>query len=313
MSKKKIAVFGGGGFIGSTICDRLLEDGHYIRVFERPRINPYRTFSKDERIEWVAGDFSCAHDIESFIEGVDVVMHLVSSTLPRGSNEDVVFDVQSNLISSLHLLNAMVAQKIKKIIFISSGGTVYGNPIYIPLDEEHPTNPTVSYGITKLAIEKYLLLFQGLHGIKASILRVANPYGERQRIETAQGAVGVFLSNALRHQPIEIWGDGSVIRDYVYVGDVADAFSKAVNYEGTKSVFNIGSGSGKSLNEIINAMREILGLEFEVIYQPARAFDVPVSILNSSLALKELGWSTQVNFNDGIKQTASWMADRLNP
>ena len=310
--KKKIAIFGGGGFLGSTICDRLPDDGHQIKIFERPRVEPYRAFSQDEVVEWVTGDFSSTHDIESFIDGVDVVLHLVSSTLPRGSNEDVVFDVQSNLISSLHLLNAMVAKEIKKIIFISSGGTVYGHPIYTPLDEEHPTNPTVSYGITKLAIEKYLLLFQSLHGIKATILRVANPYGERQRIETAQGAVGVFLSKALRHQPIEIWGDGSVIRDYVYVGDVADAFAKAVNYDGTKSLFNIGSGSGKSLNEIIGTMRETLGLKFEVSYQPSRVFDVPVSILNNSLALKELGWSPQVNFNDGIKKTASWMASRMN-
>jgi UDP-glucose 4-epimerase len=238
-------------------------------------------------------------------------MHLVSSTLPRGSNEDVVFDVQSNLISSLHLLNAMVTKGIRKIIFISSGGTVYGNPIYTPLDEGHPTNPTVSYGITKLAIEKYLLLFQSLHGIKATILRVANPYGERQRIETAQGAIGVFLSKALRHQDIEIWGDGSVIRDYVYVGDVADAFAKAVNYDGACSVFNIGSGVGKSLNEIIGVMRETLGLQFEVNYHPSRAFDVPVSILNNSLAQRELGWAPQVTFNEGIKQTASWMANRI--
>ena len=308
MKKKKIAVFGGGGFIGSTICDRLLMDGHQIKVFERPRIDPYRTFSEGEIVEWVAGDFSSQHDIEAFIDGVDLVIHLVSSTLPRGSNEDVVFDVQSNVISTLHLLNSMVAKSIKKIIFISSGGTVYGNPLYTPVDEAHQTNPTVSYGITKLAIEKYLLLYQGLYGIKANILRVANPYGERQRIETAQGAVGVFLSKALRHEPIEIWGDGNVVRDYVYVGDVADAFSKAVDYDGIHSVFNIGSGSGKSLNELIGEIKETLGFNFDVRYLPSRSFDVPVSVLNNSLAHKELGWTPKVEFHEGIKKTAHWMS-----
>ena len=309
---KKIAILGGGGFIGSAICDRLLVDGHHLKVFERPRVAPYRVFSINEKVEWVTGDFSSAHDIESFVDGVDVVLHLISSTLPRGSNEDVVFDVQSNIVSSLNLLNAMVVKKVKKIIFISSGGTIYGNPEYVPLDENHPTNPTVSYGITKLAIEKYLLLFQGLYDIKSIILRVANPYGERQRSETAQGAIGVFLSKILRREPIEIWGDGSIIRDYVYVGDVADAFAKAVIYDGEKSVFNIGSGTGKSLNEVVASAKEIIGCDIEVKYLPPRSFDVPVSILNNSLALQELGWAPKVEFYDGVKKTAAWMSSDLN-
>jgi UDP-glucose 4-epimerase len=308
----KIAIFGGGGFIGSAICDRLLADGHHLKVFERPRIAPYKVFSIGEKVEWVTGDFSSAHDIESFLDGVDVVLHLISSTLPRGSDEDVIYDVQTNIVSSLNLLNAMVVKKVRKIIFISSGGTVYGNPIYVPLDENHPTNPTVSYGITKLTIEKYLLLFQGLYGIKSIILRVANPYGERQRSETAQGAVGVFLGRALRREPIEIWGDGGVIRDYIYVGDVADAFAKAVNYDGKMSVFNIGSGTGKSLNEVLAAAKEIIDCNIDVKYLPPRSFDVPVSILNNSLALKELGWSPKVDFYDGVKKTAAWMSSDLN-
>jgi UDP-glucose 4-epimerase len=311
LNKKKIAVFGGGGFLGSNICDRLLSDGHQVKIFERPRIEPYRAFSNEEKVEWITGDFSSKHDIEAFIDGADVVMHLISSTLPRGSNDDVIFDVQSNVISSLNLLNSMVTKGIKKIIFISSGGTVYGNPEYTPLDEQHPTNPLVSYGITKLAIEKYLLLFQKLHGIKANILRVANPYGERQRVETAQGAVGVFLSKVLRGESIEIWGDGNVIRDYVYVGDVADAFVRAIDYDGEKSVFNIGSGQGKSLNELITAIKEIVGFDLEVKYLPSRSFDVPVSVLNSSLALKEMGWAPKIEFHEGIKKTAHWMSANI--
>lgn len=308
----KIAILGGGGFLGSAICDRLLQDDHSLKVFERPRIGAYRTFSENESVEWVAGDFSSTHDIETFIDGADVVVHLVSSTLPRGSNDDVVFDVQSNVISTLQLLYSMVTKGVKKIIFISSGGTVYGNPIYIPVDEDHPTNPIVSYGITKLTIEKYLQLFQALYGIKSTILRVANPYGERQRVETAQGAVGVFLSKALLNQPIEIWGDGEVIRDYVYVGDVANAFAKAINYDGEKSVFNIGSGSGKSLNKVVLAIQDIIGRKLDVTYKPSRSFDVPISILNNSLALRELGWAPKVDFYDGVKKTAAWMSSDLN-
>ncbi|MBW6521003.1 MAG: NAD-dependent epimerase/dehydratase family protein [Desulfoarculaceae bacterium] len=304
----KIAIFGGRGFIGSAITDRLLQDDHELRIVARPRVEPNRRFADDKRVEWLTGDMMSAYDMNRAIDGVDVVLHLVSTTLPKSSNDDPIYDVQSNIVATLQLLNAMVAQQVRKIVFISSGGTVYGNPIYLPIDENHPTEPRVSYGITKLAIEKYLLMFQQLYGIKANILRVANPFGERQRVETAQGAVGVFLSKAIQNQPLEIWGDGSVTRDYLYISDVAEAFSRAVDYEGPKSVFNISSGVGTSLNELIGMIERVLGREVVRNYRPGRPFDVPVSILDNSLARKELGWQLQVGLEEGIARTASWMS-----
>ncbi len=303
----KIVIFGGGGFIGSAIVDRLLKDGHELRIFERPRVEPYRQFTNDERVEWLTGDLMSLHDVSSAIEDCDVVMHLVSTTLPKNSNDDMVYDVQSNLVATLQLLNAMVAKGVRKIVFISSGGTVYGNPIYLPIDENHPTEPHVSYGVTKLAIEKYLLLYQYLHGIKVNILRVANPYGERQRVETAQGAVGVFLSRAIQNQPIEIWGDGSVTRDFIYISDVAEAFSRAIDYDGANSVFNISSGIGTNLNELIHMIERVLSREVVRHYCPSRIFDVPVSILANSLALQELDWQPRVGLEEGISKTAAWM------
>ena len=307
----KITIFGGGGFIGSTIADRLLSDGHKLRIFERPRIDPYRHFTVTESVEWLTGDFSSIHDVSLAIDGADVVLHLVSTTLPKNSNDDLIYDVQSNLIATLQLLNAMVVKKVSKIVFISSGGTVYGNPEYLPIDEKHPTEPRVSYGITKLAIEKYLILFQELHGIKVNILRVANPFGERQRVETAQGAIGVFLSKALLNNPIDIWGDGNVTRDYIYIGDVAEAFALAVNYDGPNSIFNISSGVGTSLNEVLAKIEQILGREVIKNYYPGRAFDVPVSILNNKLAQQELGWAIKTTLDDGLVKTANWMIGSL--
>jgi UDP-glucose 4-epimerase len=252
------------------------------------------------------------HDVTSAIDGIDVVLHLVSTTLPKSSNDDPIFDVQSNLVATLQLLNAMVAKKVRKIVFISSGGTVYGNPAYLPIDENHPTEPKVSYGITKLAIEKYLLMYQQLHGIKANILRVANPFGERQRVETAQGAVGVFLSRAIQNLPLEIWGDGSVTRDYIYVSDVAEAFARAVEYEGSKSIFNISSGVGTSLNDLIRLIEHVLGREVVCNYRQGRSFDVPISVLANSLAQQELGWLPRVPLKEGVVKTADWMRTALN-
>jgi len=307
----KIAIFGGGGFIGSTIADRFLLDGHELRIFERPRVAPYRTFSESERVEWIAGDLSSTHDVYGAINGADVVLHLVSTTLPKNSNDDPIYDVQSNIVATLQMLNAMVAHNVRKIVFISSGGTVYGNPMYLPIDEKHPTDPLVSYGITKLAIEKYLRMYSHLHGIRTVVLRVANPYGERQRIETAQGAVGVFLHHALKGLPVEIWGDGSVTRDYIHVSDVAEAFVRAVEYSGSKSVFNISSGSGTSLNELIVMLERVLDKSIERRYLPARPFDVPVSVLSNELAREELKWTPSTSMHDGIARTAEWMKGEL--
>ncbi|WP_354690317.1 NAD-dependent epimerase/dehydratase family protein [Phytobacter sp. RSE-02] len=307
----KLVVFGGGGFIGSAICERLLADGHQLRIFERPRVPPYRHFAENEHVEWTTGDFSSTHDLRDAIEGMDGVVHLVSTTLPKSSNEDPVYDVETNIVPSLHLLNAMVEHKVKRIVFISSGGTVYGNPQYIPIDEKHPTEPVVSYGITKLAIEKYLHMFSKLHGIKAVTLRVANPYGERQRVETAQGAIGIFMHNILKDKPIEIWGDGSVQRDYIHVSDVADAFAKAITYDGDKECFNISSGKGISLNELVEMMKSIIEQPVQVNYKPGRSFDIDISVLCNQLAQKELNWQPQVTMQEGLTRTAAWMKETL--
>jgi UDP-glucose 4-epimerase len=302
----KITVFGGGGFLGSTICDRLLRDGHELRIFERPRTPPYRTFLKKEVVEWIGGDLSSLHDVTNAIHGADTVFHLVSTTLPKSSNDDPVYDVQSNVVATLQLLEAMVVQKVNRIVFISSAGTVYGTPEYLPIDERHSTNPIVSYGVTKLAIEKYLQVYQANHGIRGITLRVANPYGERQRIETAQGAVGVFLHRAINNKTIEIWGDGSVTRDYIHSSDVAEAFLKALTYNGSHSVFNISSGVGISLNELLEQLERVLQKPIDRKYLSGRSFDVPKNVLSNQLAREQLNWAPTVSIEDGIERTYRW-------
>ena len=304
-------VLGGGGFIGSAIVDRLLAEGYFVRIFERPRVAPYRHFAATETVEWVTGDLLSANDVSEALAGIDTVFHLVSTTLPKGSNDDPVYDVQSNLVGSIQILNLMAQKKVSRIVFISSRGTDYGPPVYLPIDQKHPTNPQVSYGITKLAIEKYLLLFERLHGIKATVLRLANPYGERQRIETAQGAVAVFLQRALQNQVIDIWGDGSVTRDYIYIGDVAEAFLRAANYNGPESIFNIGSGEGTSLNQLLVMIEHALGRSIERRYLAARPFDVQVNVLSTELAQRELMWAPTVPMSDGIIRTTEWIQRSL--
>lgn len=307
-----ILIFGGGGFIGSAIVDRLLLDGHELTVFERPRVESFRPFNNTEKVTWVTGDILSQNDISNAMQNIELVIHLVSTTLPKSSNEDPIYDVQSNLVGTLQILNTMCNMGIKRIVFISSGGTVYGPPEYTPIDEKHQCRPQVSYGITKQAIENYLLLYKKTHSIQPIILRVSNPYGKRQRVETAQGAASVFINRAVRQMPIEIWGDGSITRDFIYIDDVAEAFSLAVNYSGIYDIFNISSGVGTSLNELMVEIESTLNCKVDKHYKAARMCDVPVSVLSNQLAYQELGWQPKVSLRMGIEYTAKWMRQQLS-
>lgn len=296
----KILVLGGGGFIGSHLCEALLLAGHQVRVFEYPGIKPLCPQEILRQIDWMEGDFTNPVQVDNAVQGCEIVYHLISTTLPKTSNDNPAYDVETNVISTIQMLQSACRHRVKKIIFASSGGTVYGIPQQIPIAEEHPTNPISSYGISKLAIEKYLHLFYTLHGVDYCILRLANPYGERQRATASQGAVAVFLNKALCDEPIEIWGDGSVTRDYIYIADVITAMLKAIPHQGEQRIFNVGAGVGISLNQMLADMENILGKTVKRVYLPSRNFDVPTNVLDIRRIRQSFGWSPQTGFVAGI-------------
>lgn len=307
-SSGRYLVLGGGGFIGSHLVEALLKKGHHVRCFDRPNshlIGDHR--GSNERFELYSGDFASEADIADALEGCEVCFHLISTTLPKSSNADPVYDVESNVIGTVRLLDRAVKSGLRKIVFISSGGTVYGVPKHIPILENHPTDPVCSYGITKLAVEKYLQLFHTLYGIDYTILRLANPFGERQRLQASQGAIAVFLGKVLRGETVEIWGDGSAIRDYIYIKDVIDALMVAADETRTEHVFNIGSGRGHSLNELLDAIEKITGLIADRRYLPGRKFDVPTSVLSIEKAKRLLNWEPKVSFEEGLQIFTSWL------
>ncbi|OGR00768.1 MAG: NAD-dependent epimerase [Deltaproteobacteria bacterium RIFOXYD12_FULL_50_9] len=305
--QKRFLILGGTGFIGSHLCDALLSAGHTVRLFNRLGRPLYRKFAEHEQVELMSGDFYSTADVEQAVLGCHVIFHLISTTLPKSSNDDPIYDVESNVIATLRLLNAARHSGVEKIVFVSSGGTVYGVPRSVPISETHPTNPVCSYGIGKLTIEKYLHLYKILHGLNYCILRLANPFGERQRVNAAQGAVAVFMNRAIHNLPIEIWGDGSVVRDYIYITDIADALVKAAFYSGKERLFNIGSGNGKSLNDILAEIEGLLDRPVARTYLPGRVFDVPANVLDIVHAQKHLAWSPQVSFKEGLARTLRWL------
>lgn len=304
----KCLVLGGGGFLGSHLVDELLRLGFRVRIFEQDISTQYRLFSPNEKIEWFCGDFANREDVARAIDGCDIIYHLISTLLPKPSNEQPIIDVQSNVVSTLNLLELTRAAAVKKIIFISSGGTVYGIPQQIPIGEDHPTMPLCSYGITKLTIEKYLYLYRYLYGLDHCILRLANPFGERQRGTGGQGVVATILAKARSDEPVEIWGDGTVVRDYLYVKDAVAAMIRAIDYQGEDRIFNIGSGVGLSLNDVLTHIEDQLGGPVRRTYNVARALDVPVNVLSIERAGRLLHWAPKVGFEEGLARTWQWMS-----
>jgi UDP-glucose 4-epimerase len=302
----KVVIIGGGGFIGSHLVETLLAHGQEVRVFDQPGAR-YLEYSRRQGANIITGNFLNSDDVSNAISGCDVVYHLVSTTVPQTSIENPRYDVESNLVGTLQLLEQMHRFNLKKIIFASSGGTVYGIPREIPIRENHPTDPISSYGITKLAIEKYLHLYWTLYGMDYCVLRISNAYGARQPVTQTQGAISAFLGKVAYKEKIVIWGDGSVLRDYVYASDIASAFLQASLYQGELKVFNIGSGHGHSLNDIIGAIKNIVQIPLQVKYLQGRPFDVPVNVLDVSRAKFYLGWEPKVGLEEGILSAFEWM------
>ena len=300
----------GKGFIGSHLVDALVAQGHTVRVLDRANLAPLSAPETIPQVDWIDGDFTSEADVRAALEGCETCFHLVSTTLPKSSNADPIFDVETNLMSSLRLLTHAVASGVKKIVFSSSGGTVYGIPTQVPIPETHSTDPISSYGITKLAIEKYLYLFRDLHKLDYTTLRISNPYGERQRTRANQGAVAIFLGRVLRGETIDIWGDGTTLRDYVYIGDVTEALIKAAQHTGPERTFNIGSGVGLSINQVLDEIERATGLESKRNYAPARGFDVPRSVLSITRAKMDLQWEPQTTFTQGLARTVTWLRSK---
>jgi UDP-glucose 4-epimerase len=300
--RERCVIYGGGGFIGSHVAEELLKHNIRVCVFDKRNSSRRNVEHIADAIDFVEGDFMNPVDLRESLKGHDYAVHLVSTTIPATSNQNPFYDVESNLISTLHLLDACVEQKIRRTVFISSGGTVYGNPVKLPIREDHPTNPTCSYGIIKLAIEKYFGLYKQ-RGLDYLILRLANPFGERQNPHVGQGLIVSLLHDIKHKQRVEIWGDGTVVRDFFYIKDGAKAVIRALRYSGTHPVFNIASGKGVSVNRILAEFRKTLLLNFDVTYLPSRVFDVKTNVLDISLARKELNWSPETSLKGGLHRT----------
>ncbi len=300
----RAVVVGGNGFIGSHLVDSLLADRWQVVVYDRA---PERYRPPLAEVEYCIGELGNERLLTSVLPKADVVFHLASTTIHQSSNESPVFDIQSNLIDTVRFLKICVEAQIGKVIFLSSGGTVYGVPNSLPVNEKHPTNPICSYGIVKLAVEKYLHLFKHLYGLSYMVLRPSVSYGQRQNPSGKQGAITVFLGRIAQKLPITIWGDGETIRDYLHVSDLVKACLLAATSTRTNTVLNVGSGQGVSLNQLLAIIERVVQKPFSVERVSARPFDVPKLILDTQRAGIELSWMSEVQLEEGISRTWNWI------
>lgn len=298
MRHKTITVTGGAGFIGRALIIRLLKLGHHVRCVD---IHPFP--ASCPHVKNFTGNFADEALLNKALSGCDMVIHLASTTIPKTSNENPYNDITSNLNGSLTLLETARKCGVTHFIYASSGGTIYGNPARLPAKEEDPTFPLCSYGIVKLAFERYLAMYAALHNMHTVALRISNPFGPGQNPHGGLGAVVTFCHKAKHNLPIEIWGDGSIIRDYIYIEDVVDAFVKTLEHAGKGDVINIGSAEGLSLLNVIHHIEAQLGRKLAPVFKEKRNFDIPSIILDTSKAQHLLGWKPITPFEDGVQKT----------
>lgn len=293
-------VIGGSGFIGRHLVRALLEAGDSVQVVDRFAL-PVQGFPAPvcHLDPAVAGPA----DYDAAVGMAEVIHHYAWTTIPAQANSDPLKDLEDNLRLTLGLLDALSRRGGGRLVFLSSGGTVYGRLSQVPVPESHPLEPTTAYGVSKIAAEKYLGFYRAIHGIDTRVLRLSNPYGAGQSPARQQGAVTTFIHRALAGETIELWGDGTVVRDFLHIADLVPALVAAGEVpHPAMPVLNIGSGEPTSLNDVLAAIGAALGRQPAVEYRPHRGFDVPVSVLDVRAASRLLGWAPRISLADGVAQ-----------
>ncbi len=290
-------VLGGTGFIGSHLVPRLVEMGYEVSVLSRRQAR--QPFA---HVRYLQGDWNDSAVLSTALEGADLVYHFIWGSVPTTSVENFRADLNENVLNSMRLFELCVEKQVQRVIFCSTGGAIYGPADYLPIPEDHPLRPIAPYGVSKLIVEHYLRLFNLKYGLPYLLVRPANAYGIGQNADGVQGAVARFLWCAKNHHPITLYGDGSIIRDYILVDEVAEAFARLAAYSGTQTTFNVGTGQGTSLHELIEMVEHRVGTKLLIQQQPLRWFDAPANILDVSRLHQETGWKPHVDLKTGLEQ-----------
>lgn len=307
----KILVTGGAGFIASHITDAFVNEGHQVVVFDdlssgfEKNINP--------KAKFVKGNICDKDLVEKLFseENFDVVNHHAAQMDVRRSVKDPAFDANTNIIGTINLLQNAIKYKVKKFMFASTGGAVYGEQSYFPADENHPTQPRSPYGISKLAVEKYLYFYNVEYGLNYTILRYANIYGPRQNPFGEAGVVAIFSTKLLKSEQPIINGSGEQTRDYVYIGDVVKANLITLN-DTANDIYNVGTGIETNVNQLFHKLNTIIQANKEEKHGPAAPGEQMRSVITSEKLFKKFGWKPATSLEDGLKLTVDFFKNNLS-
>lgn len=307
----RVLVTGGAGFIASHVVDALITAGHDVAIVDnlstgrRQNINPKaRFYEVDIRSAALAEVFAQ--------ERPEVVNHHAAQMDVRRSVADPIYDADVNILGSLNLLELARQHRVRKIVYISTGGAVYGEPVYLPCDEAHPVDPLCPYGATKHTVEHYLFMYRQNYGLDYTVLRYPNVYGPRQDPHGEAGVVAIFAGQMLSGQQVTINGSGEQERDFVYVGDCVRANLLALD-TGSGQIYNLGWGAGVSVNDIFRHMKDITGYGLEPVYGPPKLGETFKIYLDASKARRELGWKPEVTLRDGLELTVAYFREGHEP
>ena len=304
-----IILLGAAGFIGTNLTIELAKNkNNKITVVDQHK----EYFANLDsfhftNVVFLESELSLDTDFEKVIAGQEVVYHLISTTVPTTSNQHIAEELKANIILSANLFDACVKQNVKKVIFISSGGTVYGKEAECPLAESTPTNPITSYGVQKITIEKLLYLYHYMYRLDYRVVRLSNPYGPYQRPNGILGAVTTFTYKALAGEEINVYGDGSVVRDFIYIDDAVRGILQIAEGNSKYHTYNLGCGYGTSINQILITLQKALNIDLKINYHEARKVDVPINYLDIKRYESTFGALKPISLEEGIKKTRDFM------
>ena len=301
-------VIGGAGFIGLHLVRLLCEDGRrQVMVVGRGKVVPK---GLPEYATYFSADINHDEAILPLLEEADEVIDLAYATVPKTSFDDPIHDLMVNLPANVNLLQKASFNKLRRFLLISSGGTVYGKPRYLPIDEKHFTDPISPYGISKLASEKYALMFHQLYGLPVVVVRPSNPYGPHQFGNITQGFIGSALYSVVHSKNVVLFGERGTVRDYIYIDDLCKGIVAALEYGVPGEIYNIGTGIGYDNQEVLNVLSDIVrsdGYSVHIETRPARSFDVTANILSASSLTNVSGWRTSNTLELGMYATWEWV------